>query len=91
MALQQTRRDSKIRAQQMIDEARNMTKQNKESQRRIMRLPEVIEKTGYKRQSIYNFMKAGTFPQARRIGPRAVGWDSLEVEAWIAKQLDCEE
>tara|TARA_R110001599_G_scaffold86669_1_gene232173 strand:+ start:4407 stop:4577 length:171 start_codon:yes stop_codon:yes gene_type:complete len=52
-----------------------------------MRLPEVIDKTGYKRASIYSFMKNGTFPQARRIGPRAVGWDSLEVEAWITKQL----
>ena len=57
------------------------------STRYIMRLPEVIVKTGYKRASIYKFMKDGTFPQARRIGPRAVGWDSLEVEAWIAKQL----
>jgi prophage regulatory protein len=57
------------------------------STRYIMRLPEVIKATGYKRASIYNFMKEGTFPQARRIGPRAVGWDSLEVEAWIAKQL----
>jgi prophage regulatory protein len=57
------------------------------STRYVMRLPEVIQCTGYKRASIYNFMKDGTFPQARRIGPRAVGWDSLEIEAWIAKQL----
>lgn len=57
------------------------------SKRYIMRLPEVIQQTGYKRASIYNFMKDGTFPQSRRIGPRAVGWDSLEIEAWIAKQL----
>ena len=55
--------------------------------RYIMRLPEVIDKTGYKRASIYNFMKNGSFPQCRRIGPRAVGWDSLEIEAWIAQQL----
>lgn len=55
--------------------------------RYIMRLPEVIQATGYKRASIYNFMKDGTFPQARRIGPRAVGWDSLEVQAWIRSKL----
>ena len=55
--------------------------------RRIMRLPEVIAATGYKRSSIYNFMDRGEFPKCRRIGPRAVGWDSLEIEAWIRSKL----
>ena len=57
------------------------------STRYIMRLPEVIKATGYKRASIYNFMKEGSFPQAKRIGPRAVGWDSLQVEAWVRSKL----
>lgn len=55
--------------------------------RRILRLPEVIQATGYKRSSIYNFMAAGDFPQCRRIGPRAVGWDSIEVQAWVNSKL----
>lgn len=58
------------------------------STRYIMRLPEVIKATGYKRASIYKFMKNGTFPQARPLGPRAVGWDSLQVEAWIRSKLE---
>lgn len=57
------------------------------SVRYIMRLPEVIAATGYKRSSIYNFMDRGEFPKCRRIGPRAVGWDSLEIEAWIRCKL----
>ncbi|EIU5573147.1 TPA: AlpA family transcriptional regulator [Pseudomonas aeruginosa] len=55
--------------------------------RRIMRLPEVITATGYKRSSIYLFMDRGEFPKCHRIGPRAVGWDSLEIEAWIRSKL----
>ena len=46
-----------------------------------------MEATGFCRAWIYELMKRGDFPQARKIGIRAVGWDSLEVEAWIATQL----
>lgn len=52
-----------------------------------MRLPEVIDRTGYKRSSIYNFIKEGSFPAYKRIGPRAVGWDSEEIQAWIDTRL----
>lgn len=55
--------------------------------RRIMRLPQVQAATGFGRAWIYELMKRGDFPKAHKIGLRAVGWDSLEVEAWIAKQL----
>jgi prophage regulatory protein len=54
---------------------------------RILRRPEVEEKTGFKRAHLYNLMKAGQFPQALRLGIRAVGWDSLEVDQWIAERL----
>jgi len=57
------------------------------SVRYVMRLPEVIAATGYKRASIYNFMAEGTFPKCRRLGARAVGWDSLEIAAWIRSKL----
>lgn len=55
--------------------------------RRIMRLPEVITATGYKRSSIYLFMDRGEFPKCHRIGPRAVGWDSQEIESWVNAKL----
>ncbi len=53
----------------------------------ILRLPEVIRRTGYKHATIYNMMKEGTFPQNYKIGPRAVGWNSAEIEAWIEERL----
>jgi len=56
-------------------------------ERHIMRRDEVERKTGFKRAHIYNLMKEGKFPQAKRIGLRAVGWDSLEIERWVAERL----
>jgi prophage regulatory protein len=57
-------------------------------ERHIMRRDEVERKTGFKRAHIYNLMKEGKFPQAKRIGLRAVGWDSLEIERWVVERLD---
>jgi prophage regulatory protein len=57
-------------------------------ERRIMRREEVELKTGFKRAHIYNLMKEGKFPQAKRIGLRAVGWDSLEIDRWIIERLE---
>jgi len=57
-------------------------------ERHIMRREEVERKTGFKRAHIYNLMKEGKFPQAKRIGLRAVGWDSREIEQWIVERLD---
>lgn len=57
------------------------------NKRHIMRLPEVVAATGYKRSSIYNFMEEGSFPKSYAIGKRAVGWDSVEVEKWVKSKL----
>jgi prophage regulatory protein len=57
------------------------------TERHIMRRDEVERKTGFKRAHIYNLMKEGKFPQAKRIGLRAVGWDSLEIERWVRERL----
>lgn len=58
--------------------------------RRIMRMPEVTSITGYSRASIYNFMAEGSFPKSKKLGPRAVGWDSHEIQAWIDERLNGE-
>ncbi|MBN8451915.1 AlpA family transcriptional regulator [Accumulibacter sp.] len=56
-------------------------------ERRILRLDEVEAKSGFKRAHIYSLMKKGEFPQALRLGIRAVGWDSAEVDLWISERL----
>ncbi|MCV2223981.1 helix-turn-helix transcriptional regulator [Pseudomonas mercuritolerans] len=60
-------------------------------ERHIMRREEVERRTGFKRSHIYNLMKEGKFPKAKRVGLRAVGWDSLEIEHWIAERLSRQE
>jgi prophage regulatory protein len=56
-------------------------------ERRIYRLQQVMDATGFGRAWIYELMKRGDFPQAHKIGLRAVGWDSQEIDAWVGKQL----
>jgi len=53
-----------------------------------MRLPEVKSLTGFGRAWIYMLMQQGKFPKSRRIGTRAVGWDSQEVEQWVVQRLE---
>ncbi|WP_025809823.1 AlpA family transcriptional regulator [Pseudomonas chlororaphis] len=56
-------------------------------ERRILRLEDVEAKTGFKRSHIYALMKKGEFPKACRLGIRAVGWNSQEVNEWVEARL----
>ncbi len=58
------------------------------NERRILRLEEVEAKSGFKRAHIYNLMKKRQFPQAMRLGVRAVGWDSIEIDQWIDERVN---
>jgi prophage regulatory protein len=49
----------------------------------IERLPVVMARTGRSRASIYLDMKKGNFPQCFKVGIRAVGWLSSDIDAWI--------
>lgn len=54
---------------------------------RILRLPQVTEKTGYGRSAIWEKANIGEFPKPVRLGPRAVGWVEAEVDDWIAARI----
>ncbi len=53
----------------------------------LLRLPQVEAKTGLKKSAIYAGMKAGTFPECIKLGPRAAAWPLSAVEAWIAERI----
>jgi len=56
--------------------------------RRILRLPAVKTATGLGRTKIYELMKEGRFPKARRIaGAHAAGEDDGAAHGGIAQQL----
>ena len=64
---------------------------------RLIRLPEVLSRTGYGRTSIYRKMEKGTFPKCLKLdGPpaepnkfdcRAIAWIEDEVDQWIESRI----
>ena len=67
-------------------------------QKRFIRLPEVLSRTGYGRTSVYRKMEDGDFPKSVKLGGppkdhnafdcRAVAWIEDEVEQWIESRID---
>jgi prophage regulatory protein len=51
---------------------------------RILRLPVVQELTGKSRSGIYSDVALGLFPRPVKVGRRAIGWRSEEIERWLA-------
>ena len=67
-------------------------------QKRLIRLPEVLSRTGYGRTTIYRKMEDGSFPRSVKLeGPpiapeafdsKAVAWIEDEVEQWIESRIE---
>ena len=55
---------------------------------RILRLPEVMARTGLSRSTIYLRISQGTFPKPVNLGARAVGWIEEEIQGWLQLQID---
>jgi prophage regulatory protein len=53
----------------------------------ILRLPAVKAKTGNSRSTHYLRIAQGLFTKPVRLGPRAVGWPSIEVDAINAARI----
>jgi prophage regulatory protein len=51
--------------------------------KRLLRLPEVEQNTGFKRANIYKQIKLGNFPKPVKIGSRAVAWRESDIQGWI--------
>jgi prophage regulatory protein len=54
---------------------------------RVLRCPEVVNRTGLSRATLYRLMSEGQFPRSHRLSPGAVGWSEAEIEAWIKARL----
>lgn len=53
----------------------------------LLRLPQVEQRTGYQRSTIYRLMAEGKFPKQVSLGTRAVGWPDDEISQWIAERI----
>lgn len=54
---------------------------------KIIRLPEVMAKTGLSRSTIYLRMSKSAFPKSISLGDRAIGWVEGEIEQWIDERI----
>ena len=51
---------------------------------KILRMPEVVARTGLSRSTIYRKIKEGTFPGQLRISDHCNSWRASVLERWVA-------
>ncbi|MRV75525.1 AlpA family phage regulatory protein [Duganella sp. FT92W] len=56
--------------------------------RKFLRLPAVIEATGWSRTTIWRKVKAGVLPAPIPIGPKSIAWDAEEIAQWQQRCID---
>jgi len=54
----------------------------------LLRLPDVLKRTGMGRTMLYNLVKRGTFPASIKLSRRCVAWPSDAVERWVRARID---
>ena len=55
---------------------------------RILRLAEVLLRTGLHRTMLYEKIKAGQFPKQVKLGTRAMGFTKSSVDTWILERAN---
>jgi len=53
----------------------------------ILRLPEVKNRTGLSRSTIYLRLNNGSFPRPIKLGERSVGWLESDINDWITGRV----
>jgi prophage regulatory protein len=54
---------------------------------KLLRLPQVIERTSLRRSTIYEKMSDGSFPKPVKLNRRANGWVEDEISNWIEARM----
>lgn len=54
----------------------------------ILRLPNVMSKTGLGRSTIYAWMEKDLFPRPVHLGPRAIGWLAGDIDQWVLSRRE---
>lgn len=55
---------------------------------KILRRKQVEARIGLSRSTIYERIKAGTFPAPISLGAKSVGWIESEVDEWLSTQVE---
>jgi prophage regulatory protein len=54
---------------------------------KLLRLPQVIERTALRRSTVYEMMRAGTFPKPVKLNLRSNGWIENEISEWVDTRI----
>lgn len=54
---------------------------------KILRLPQVIERTSLRRSTIYEMMGNGSFPRPLKLSRRSNGWIESEISDWVEARI----
>ena len=62
---------------------------NQESCRkeRLLRLPQVLDRVGYKRSRFLDLVRLGVFPRPVKIGARAVAWPEHAIDLLVERLI----
>ena len=58
------------------------------SEKKLLRLPQVMELTAAARSTIWKWVKDGEFPQPFKLSPRVTVWRESDIEAWIESKVE---
>lgn len=53
----------------------------------VIRMPEVVRRTGLAKSTIFRRVRAGAFPQPVRLTSSSIGFIDSEVTEWIEQQM----
>ncbi|MCW4438886.1 MULTISPECIES: helix-turn-helix transcriptional regulator [Vibrio] len=54
---------------------------------RLIKLKEVLHKTGLSKATLYRLITAGKFPASIQIAYRAVAWEEDRIDEWLIKKV----
>ncbi|MDU5780342.1 MAG: AlpA family transcriptional regulator [Pantoea sp.] len=55
--------------------------------KKLVRLSEVLSRTGYSRAWIYKLISQGRFPPSVKIGSRSIAFVESEIDEWIDQRI----
>ena len=54
----------------------------------IIRVQEVMKRTGLSRSTIYRAISENRFPRSIQLSERSVGWIDSEIDDWISERIE---
>ena len=57
-----------------------------DSDSRLLRLGDVLVRSGLSRSTVYRQMDEGAFPRPLKVGVRAVRWLESEIDSWLSSR-----